>query len=77
MTALLIDLKQRGLMEDMLVVWGGEFGRTPMQENRPRSPILFDGCCGESNSRGVGMRISEFGFIRLMDYLDYLSTESQ
>ena len=28
-TALLQDLKQRGLLEDTLVVWGGEFGRTP------------------------------------------------
>ena len=27
--ALLTDLKQRGLLEDTLVVWGGEFGRTP------------------------------------------------
>jgi hypothetical protein len=34
MTALLNDLEQRGLLEDTLVVWGGEFGRTPMQENR-------------------------------------------
>jgi hypothetical protein len=34
MTALLMDLKQRGLLEDTLVVWGGEFGRTPMMENR-------------------------------------------
>ena len=32
--ALLKDLKQRGLLEETLVVWGGEFGRTPMQENR-------------------------------------------
>lgn len=30
--ALLKDLKQRGLLEDTLVVWGGEFGRTPMVE---------------------------------------------
>ncbi len=33
-SALLIDLKQRGLLEETLVVWGGEFGRTPMAENR-------------------------------------------
>lgn len=33
-TALLLDLKQRGLLDETLVVWGGEFGRTPMQENR-------------------------------------------
>lgn len=31
--ALLADLKQRGLLEDTLVVWGGEFGRTPVSEN--------------------------------------------
>jgi uncharacterized protein (DUF1501 family) len=30
--ALVMDLKQRGLLEDTLVVWGGEFGRTPMVE---------------------------------------------
>ncbi len=35
MTALLEDLKQRGLLEDTLVVWGGEFGRTPIREIRP------------------------------------------
>ena len=28
-TALLTDLKQRGMLEDTLVIWGGEFGRTP------------------------------------------------
>src|SRR4030095_1335975 len=28
--ALVMDLKQRGLLDDTLVVWGGEFGRTPM-----------------------------------------------
>ena len=38
--ALVKDLKQRGLLEDTLVVWGGEFGRTPFIQgdiqNRPR-----------------------------------------
>jgi hypothetical protein len=33
-SALLTDLKARGLLEDTLVVWGGEFGRTPFRENR-------------------------------------------
>lgn len=33
-TALLTDLKQRGLWDDTLIVWGGEFGRTPMNEAR-------------------------------------------
>jgi len=32
--ALIMDLKQRGLLDDTLVVWGGEFGRTPMGELR-------------------------------------------
>ena len=30
--ALLADLKQRGMFEDTLVIWGGEFGRTPVSE---------------------------------------------
>ncbi len=34
-TALIADLKQRGLLEDTIVVWGGEFGRTPMVETDP------------------------------------------
>ncbi len=32
--ALITDLKQRGLLEDTLVVWGGEFGRTPMFQGK-------------------------------------------
>ena len=32
--ALVNDLKQRGLLDDTLVIWGGEFGRTPMGESR-------------------------------------------
>ncbi|MBI4657449.1 MAG: DUF1501 domain-containing protein [Verrucomicrobia bacterium] len=32
--ALVKDLRQRGLLDDTLVIWGGEFGRTPMGENR-------------------------------------------
>jgi hypothetical protein len=32
--ALIKDLKSRGLLDDTLVVWGGEFGRTPMGETR-------------------------------------------
>jgi uncharacterized protein (DUF1501 family) len=34
-TALILDLKQRGLLEDTLVIWGGEFGRTPMIQGEP------------------------------------------
>jgi arylsulfatase A-like enzyme len=32
--ALLRDLKARGLLDETLVVWGGEFGRTPFREGR-------------------------------------------
>ena len=32
--ALISDLRQRGLLDDTLVVWGGEFGRTPFREGR-------------------------------------------
>jgi hypothetical protein len=35
--ALVTDLKSRGLLDDTLVIWGGEFGRTPMGENRETS----------------------------------------
>ena len=43
MTALILDLKQRGLLEETLIVWGGEFGRTPMQENRENKKMPFLG----------------------------------
>jgi Protein of unknown function (DUF1501) len=43
--ALLIDLKQRGMLEDTLVIWGGEFGRTPMvqggDDGRDHHPNVF------------------------------------
>jgi hypothetical protein len=38
--ALVADLKQRGLLDSTLVVWGGEFGRTPMNEERQGSKFL-------------------------------------
>lgn len=38
--ALIKDLKQRGMLDSTLVVWGGEFGRTPMNEQRNRSKFL-------------------------------------
>jgi hypothetical protein len=42
-SALLSDLKQRGLLDETLVVWGGEFGRTPMRENRGGRTMTFVG----------------------------------
>jgi uncharacterized protein (DUF1501 family) len=34
--ALMVDLKRRGLLEDTLVIWGGEFGRTPYAQPAPK-----------------------------------------
>jgi arylsulfatase A-like enzyme len=34
--ALLTDLKRRGLLDETLVIWGGEFGRTPMAQGSGR-----------------------------------------
>jgi hypothetical protein len=33
-SALILDLRERGLLDDTLIVWGGEFGRTPFREGR-------------------------------------------
>ena len=38
--ALVLDLKRRGLLDSTLVIWGGEFGRTPMNERRDGSTFL-------------------------------------
>jgi len=38
--ALVADLKQHGLLDSTIVVWGGEFGRTPMNEARNKSKFL-------------------------------------
>ena len=43
-SALIADLKQRGLLDETLVIWGGEFGRTPMSEKgsgRDHNPTGF------------------------------------
>ncbi len=38
--ALVRDLKQRGLLDETLVLWGGEFGRTPMNEGRAEGKFM-------------------------------------
>lgn len=37
--ALITDLKQRGMLEETLIVWGGEFGRTPMMQNNKNKEL--------------------------------------
>ncbi|MHA3774012.1 DUF1501 domain-containing protein [Verrucomicrobiota bacterium sgz303538] len=40
--ALIADLKQRGMLDDTLVIWGGEFGRTPYAENKDTAKVGRD-----------------------------------
>lgn len=43
MAALLTDLKRRGLLDETLVLWGGEFGRSPEMEGRVGGPPMPQG----------------------------------
>jgi uncharacterized protein (DUF1501 family) len=66
--ALVKDLKQRGLLEDTLVIWGGEFGRTPMvqggNDGRDHHPKAFTmWLAGGGINRGLTLgETDEFGF---------------
>ena len=46
--ALVNDLKQRGMLEDTIIVWGGEFGRTPMVQGNKGGPGRDHHCNGYS-----------------------------
>jgi hypothetical protein len=67
-TALIKDLKQRGLLDQTLVIWGGEFGRTPMvqggNDGRDHHPNAFTmWLAGGGVKPGVTLGESdEFGF---------------
>jgi hypothetical protein len=67
--ALIKDLKQRGLLDDTLVIWGGEFGRTPMvqgggDDGRDHHPNAFTmWLAGGGIKPGITLGESdEFGF---------------
>lgn len=70
--ALLADLKQRGLLDDTLVVWGGEFGRTPMSEKgsgRDHNPTGFTMWMAGGGTKGgqtIG-KTDEFGLYAIED----------
>src|SRR5437660_1021238 len=79
--ALVKDLKQRGLLDDTLVRWGGEFGRTPMVESNPDAgrklgrdhhPQAFTMWLAGGGSRpGITMgETDEFGFHVVEDKVD-------
>lgn len=79
MAALLADLKQRGLLEDTLVIWGGEFGRTSMRENRGGTEMSFVGRDHNPNAftmwlAGAGIK-SGFSYGQTDD-MGYLAAES-
>ncbi|UUO04571.1 DUF1501 domain-containing protein [Blastopirellula sp. J2-11] len=72
--ALVQDLKQRGLLEDTLVIWGGEFGRTPMvqgggDDGRDHHPNAFTMWMAGGGAKG-GVSYGEtddFGFNTIQD----------
>lgn len=59
--ALIKDLKQRGLLQDTLVLWGGEFGRTPFDQDlsQGKAPVTDRG--REHNPRGFTMFLAGGG----------------
>lgn len=66
--ALIRDLKQRGLLDDTLVIWGGEFGRTPMvqggndgRDHHPNAFTMWLAGGGIKNGQTLGSS-DEFGF---------------
>jgi hypothetical protein len=72
--ALVLDLKARGLLKDTLVIWGGEFGRTPMGENRDTTgrnhhidafTMWFAG--GGTKAGAIVGRTDELGFNPVQD----------
>ena len=72
--ALISDLKRRGLLDDTLVVWGGEFGRTPMgevRENIGRNHHIDTATmwmAGAGTRPGLNLGVTdEFGFAPVED----------
>ena len=74
--ALLQDLKQRGMLDDTLVIWGGEFGRTPMNEARNGSKFLGRDHHPDAFTMwmaGAGVKPGTYG---ATDELGYSATEN-
>jgi hypothetical protein len=76
--ALVMDLKQRGLLEDTLVIWGGEFGRTPMAQGDVNS----EAAGRDHHIRGFSMWLAGGGIkpgitYGATDELGYYATENK
>ena len=54
--ALILDLKQRGLLDDTIVLWAGEMGRTP------HTPAISDGCGRDHHVNGYSLFLAGGGF---------------
>ena len=68
---LLTDLKQRGMLEDTLVVWGGEFGRTPIaqgdgRDHNPQGFTMWMAGGGVKGGLAYG-ETDEFGYFAVND----------
>jgi hypothetical protein len=85
MSALLADLKQRGLLDSTLVIWMGEFGRTPKINTRgakpgrdhyPRAWTLLMAGGGIKGGQVIGKTDKEGGTVedRQVSALDFLAT---
>ncbi len=69
---LLTDLKQRGLLDETLVIWGGEFGRTPTSQNgdgRDHNPFGFTMWLAGGGIKGgtIHGASDDFGFTAVED----------
>ncbi|MBI2823568.1 MAG: DUF1501 domain-containing protein [Planctomycetia bacterium] len=73
--ALLTDLKSRGLLEETLVVWGGEFGRTPMAQGtngRDHNPFGFTMWLAGGGVKGgtIHGATDEYGYHAIADKVE-------
>jgi uncharacterized protein (DUF1501 family) len=73
--ALITDLKQRGMFDDTLIVWSGEFGRTPMKQGN-KGPVGRD-----HHNKSMSMWLAGAGVRRGMvfgttDELGYAAEEN-
>jgi hypothetical protein len=74
MAALITDLKQRGMLEETLIVWNGEFGRTPMAQGNGRDHHIQGFSCwmaGGGVKRGYTHGATdELGYAAVEDVVD-------
>lgn len=75
-SALLTDLKERGLLEDTLVWWGGEFGRTPVAQGRDGRDHNPHACtmwfCGGGMKPGIQYgETDEYGYYAVRDKVHF------